>query len=126
MNNLTKAFVEVEKLKISTLFSTEKKLHELFPKVRELEFEHMDQFSKNANDTSDIFLHYEFLTNHFPYLEHLCMNVEQGFRYKYNKENVATALHLNPQIKTLTGNVWLDVLFDTNNCWDANEHFQNL
>lgn len=127
LNKLTKPFVNVEKLEIGILIPTEKKLHELFPRIRDLKL--LYKYSPCLIDFSDDreqFLNEKFIANHFPYLEHLFMEVSHWSRYKYNKEYLAIALRLNPQLKSLKGNVWMDVLFNTNNIWNANEHFQNL
>lgn len=116
-NKLTKPFDNVETLKINTFFLTEKKLHEFFPKVRELEV--------RWRITRDSYpCHTNFLTNHFPYLKHL--SFERANKINFDKKGLEIALRLNPQIKSLRGNVWFDVLFDTKYIWNANEHFQNL
>ncbi|XP_037038253.1 uncharacterized protein LOC119075790 [Bradysia coprophila] len=117
---LTKPFVKVEKLICDVFFLAKKKLHELFPKLRELELRSVC-FSEDMPPLDN-----EYIANCFPYLEHLTINLSD--MNKCNRKNFAIALRLNPQIKTLAGNIWFEVLFDADNFhfWNGNEDFQNL
>lgn len=114
-------FVNVENIEADIFFRIQLKVHELFPKVRKLEMICCDTFTDEA-----IFLYNGFMTNRFPYLEHLKISIDNA--YKYNKENFAVALRLNPQIKSLKGNIWCDVVFNARSfySWNVDEHFLNL
>lgn len=117
-----KPFKNVIFLSGNIFFKTELKLHELFPKVRQI----ATKCSDNGLITKDTSLPNYSMANGFPYLEDLWICIDHG--YKYNKENFAIALRLSSQIKFLKGNVWFEVLFDVNNFrfWNGNEHLQNL
>lgn len=112
-NQLTKTFKKVEKLVMWSSDATEpkKRLYDLFPSVRELEL-----FECN--------IHNEFIANHFPYLEHL--EIHTKLPTEISIESVATTLRLNPQLKNLTGDIWWNIIFNTDEFKNRSEIFQNL
>lgn len=121
LDKLVKPFKNVETIAGNIFLNTQLKLHEIFPKVRTIS---MNTDKSFINEHT--FLHNNSMSNCFPYLEHLWINIDHP--YKYKKENFAIALRLSTKIKTLGGNIWFDVLFDPNNfrLWNSTEHFDNL
>lgn len=117
-----KPFKNVERISGNIFFTTQLKLHELFPNIRQIHMLCRD----NTLIDEKIFLHNYSMANCFPYLEHLYIDIDH--RHKYNKENFAIALRLSNRIKTLHGNVWFDVLFDPNNFqhWNSAVHLNHL
>lgn len=119
---VTKPFVRVETLQTNVPFQIPLNLTKMFPNLRELAM----ICANNRAIDGEICLRNEFIANHFPSLEHLRINI--GDQFDYSKENFAIALRLNPQIKSLWGNVWLEVLLAPDNIttWNGNDHFQSL
>lgn len=111
LNQLTKTFRKVEKLVMSSSDATEKGLYEIFPNIRELKLTKCN-------------IHDDFIGNHFPYLEHLEINT--NYHIVLSLESIATTLRLNPQLKSLTGYIWWDVIFNTNEFWNTSDNFRNL
>ncbi|XP_037037465.1 uncharacterized protein LOC119075173 [Bradysia coprophila] len=114
LKGLTKPFKKVEKLKMIDTFPPEKKLSELFPNLREFRYQGWDC---NLIPNEIIF------TDHFPLLEHLTIFVQDWGKYY---ENVEILLRSHPQLKSLKGNIRLDVVVGSKNNLYANEHLQNL
>lgn len=113
LNNLTETFNKFEKIEMMNSYLTEKTLHELFPKIFELKLDY------RVEETVDMLSYNKFIAYNLPHLDHLQFDVYDI--HKINKENVAIALRSNPQLKSLKGEIWLDVIFDKNYFRNGNE-----
>lgn len=112
-NKLTNTFSKVEQIEIEEVYPITVKLYELFPNLRKL------MLSDDFHVKKGFYLHYEYIAGHFPYLEELRISFDM-FDHEaiFDKENIATALRSNPQLKSLCTNVLIDVVCNT-------KHFSN-
>ncbi|XP_037039717.1 uncharacterized protein LOC119076824 [Bradysia coprophila] len=117
LKGLTKPFKKVETLEMSTSFINDTRLSKLFPNLRNLEL------SSCGSSVVNLGYPKEFFANCFPSLEHLSLEARY---WKTDYENVADILRSHPQLKSLKGNIWLDVIFGTKYLSHGSDHLQNL
>lgn len=118
LDKFTKTFKNVEQIRMESSYFIGDTLHQLFPNIRELKLRYYGREEHDKFQCSD------FIAYNFPYLEHL--DIDTDTEYECYKGNVAIALYSNPQLKSLSGDIWLDVIFDPINLSNANAILQNI
>lgn len=117
--DLTKPLTKVVKVILYKSVSTDTSLQFLFPNLRHLElvFLMADVAYITTDDLNKVF------TYHFPCLEHL--SIEITYWECFAKE-MADMVKAHPQIKSLKGNLWIDVLCDHLNPSSGTEYLLNV